>query len=491
MDLIYYNNEIEKILRDMDNLEQIEYDQLSEIIDMISITIHQYSDEKLKNIKKNVRTVLLIKYKPYFKYDLDSALNLKEVQKIEILHANDLISHRYDYDGQVYQENKYINRKKRISEIKKIPQHEQKSKEWLAQRQECLTATAIAIALDEDPYKYPIELLLDKCGKGIPFEENENVHHGKKYEEIANMYYAYRNNVKVAEYGLIQSDTHSFIGASPDGICEENTLHNNKLTKLVGRLLEIKCPKKRKILTEGELNGDICPHYYYVQVQTQLFVTKMEECDFLQCQIEEYDNWDDFVEDSLPGLPGLSKKTNLEKGCIIQLLPKNLINNKNDNMCLYNAKYIYPPKLHMTYDEIKKWISEEIINYPNHLLNSDYVIDRIIYWRFEKISCNLIKYKKEWFESKISKLKQFWKYVLFYRENEKKLDKLVEFVQEFGIKDSKKIFSKINRDYIAVNTKSNYSPLYQKETAWRKKYNQKYSQRGISNNQLINMVDFN
>src|SRR5690606_18186946 len=111
--------------------------------------------------------------------------------------------------------------------------------------------TAIAIVLDEDPYKYPAELLLDKCDRGVPFKENENVHHGKKYEQIGNMFYAFRNNVIVEEYGLIQHHEHSFIGASPDGICSKYTC-DSKLSKLVGRLLEIKFPKIRKIITEGK-----------------------------------------------------------------------------------------------------------------------------------------------------------------------------------------------------------------------------------------------
>ena len=56
---------------------------------------------------------------------------------------------------------------------------------------------------------------------GVPFKENENVHHGKKYEQIGTMFYSFRNNVAVAEYGLIQHDKYEFIGASPDGICEK------------------------------------------------------------------------------------------------------------------------------------------------------------------------------------------------------------------------------------------------------------------------------
>ena len=124
--------------------------------------------------------------------------------KVSLNNCMDLVSHYHDYPHAEYKEQIYIRRRNLVTEIKNIPQAEQKSAEWFAQRNECLTATAIATALNEDPYKYPISSIIDKCGRSPPFEENENVHHGKKYELIANMYYAFRYNINVAEYGLLQ-----------------------------------------------------------------------------------------------------------------------------------------------------------------------------------------------------------------------------------------------------------------------------------------------
>lgn len=393
--------------------------------------------------------------------------------KIQLNYAEDLVSHRHDYKHAKFKEAIYIKRRKRIVELKQIPQHEQKSDAWLNQRKESLTATAVAIALDEDPYKYPIQLLLDKCDRGEPFVENENVHHGKKYEQIGNMFYSFRNNVAVAEYGLIQHTKNKFVACSPDGICEKNTNSSDKLTKLVGRLLEIKFPKTRKINTEGSLNGDICPHYYFIQVQTQLYVTEMDECDFLQCKMEEYDSWKDFIADSNPNIPGLSKKTNLEKGCLIQLLPKQMVGIGDPKMCLYNAKYIYPPKLHMTNDETEKWIAHEILHFHTNELYSKYLVDRVIYWRLEQVACHLIKADTQWFESIIPRLKQFWDYVLFYREHPKKLDRLMKYIKEIKVDNSEEIFRKVHKDYVSVHSDTKYQPLYQEENEWRKLYNKK------------------
>ena len=524
MKLSFYNDEIDKILWDIIGNDSFNESDLPDLIEMLTDTIYQYNkDLTKKKLKSIIQFLVEQKYKKIYVYDTDLEFNKiikqethsivknqlseksqselmsisaselndygdilvqkkytnpeldsEETDKVHFSSADDLISHRHDYPFAKYKEKKYIKRRKQIIKIKKIPQYEQKSAEWLKQRNECLTATAVAIALDEDPYKYPVELLLDKCGRKAPFEENENVHHGKKYEQIGNMFYSFRNNIKVAEYGLIQDEKYVFIGASPDGICEKNTLNTDKLSKLVGRLLEIKFPKTRKINTEGKLDGDICPHYYYVQVQTQLYVTKMDECDFLQCRVEEYDSWEDFVQDSNTNIPGLSKMTNLEKGCLIQLLPRNMVGKDDPKMCLYNAKYIYPSRLHLSNDEIERWIADEILHFHKNELSNKYIVDRIIYWRLSQVACHLIKADTEWFETKIPLLKQFWDYVLFYRKNTKKLDSLMKFINEVGVKKSAEIFSKVHKDYASVYKNTKYKPLYQKESVWRKKYNKKY-----------------
>ena len=536
MNLSYYNDEIDKILWDiLDNDFFMETD-LDNIIDTVANTIYQYDTNlTLDKLKLVVQYVINNKYQKKYIYDTESEFNqilndsdkkssggkanpckknksdsnsdimsinasdlnvetenfqaqytnpeleTETPDKVKCTSASDLVSHRHDYEHDVFKEKKYIRRRKRIVALKKIPQHEQKSQAWLDQRNECLTATAVATALDEDPYKYPAELLLDKCGRGEPFIENENVHHGKKYEEVGNMFYSFRNNIKMAEYGLIQHDKYKYIGASPDGICEKNTLESDKLSKLVGRLLEIKFPAKRKINTQGALDGDICPHYYYVQVQTQLFVTKMAECDFLQCKTEEYESWEDFIADSNPLIPGLSKKTNLEKGCLIQLLPKKMVGTGDPNMCLYNAKYIYPPKLHMTHQETVEWLGSELLHFHQNELSKNYLVDRVIYWRLSQIACHLIKADSEWFKSKIPILKQFWNYVKFYRKNTKKLDRLLKYIDDVGgakgrkegVKKSADIFARVHKDYLTAHPDTKYLPLYQEENTWRKKYDKK------------------
>jgi len=383
----------------------------------------------------------------------------------------------YIYKHKEFKEISLLKKSYILNRISKIPQFEQKSEGWFNQRNNCLTATAIAAVLDEDPYKSPAEILLDKCFRGKPFVDNANVHHGTKYEKIGNMYYAEKNNINVLDFGLLQHELYSFIGASPDGICDNTCLDKSTLSTLVGRLLEIKFPKMRKIITEGKLDGEICPHYYFVQVQTQLFVTGLDECDFLQCQMAEYLDYDEFIEDTDPDNPGFSKTTKLENGCIIQLLPLKMITDPISNNCIYNAKYLYPPKMHMSIKEIDEWILFEFKNFPENAMSKKYMIDKIIYWKFTKISCDLIKADTPWMSSKIPLLKQFWNYILFYRKHDDKLDLLEEYIKETGIKKSKIIFERVNKDYLESNPNCNYKPLYQVSSEWRIKYNRKYKNK--------------
>ena len=126
--------------------------------------------------------------------------------------------------------------------------------------------------------------------------------------------------------------------------------HNGKhKTNLVGRMLEIKCPVSRKINTTGSVRGVICPVYYWDQVQIQLETCDLDECDFWQCKIIEYENREAFIKDTDGKEPFRSKQFQNEKGCLIQLMPKRLPseakNKKNDELIYEYAKFIRPSEL--------------------------------------------------------------------------------------------------------------------------------------------------
>lgn len=138
---------------------------------------------------------------------------------------------------------------------------EQKSDGWLRLRGGMLTASDIAAVLGINPYESPEDIMYKKCGFNR-FSGNEYTSHGNLYEPVARDKYSEMYNEKVHEIGLVPHPEHPWLGGSPDGITES------------GKLIEIKCPPKRKI--DGKV-----PKYYIPQIQILLEILDLEECDFI------------------------------------------------------------------------------------------------------------------------------------------------------------------------------------------------------------------
>ncbi|XP_052790029.1 uncharacterized protein LOC128224265 [Mya arenaria] len=115
-------------------------------------------------------------------------------------------------------------------------------------------------------------------GKGL--KPTEAMRHGIQYEKDAIHQYESKNNVKVKPCGIFVSKNLPFLGASPDGIVDENLL------------IEVKCPfsaKHKKISPVTvpylkETNGNMTlstKHPYYFQIQGQLFCAERQFCDLV------------------------------------------------------------------------------------------------------------------------------------------------------------------------------------------------------------------
>lgn len=329
-----------------------------------------------------------------------------------------------------------INKIKWYLKLRHLPQPVQKSREWYEMRNNMITASIGASIINESPYQKADDVLRDKIGLGEPYRENKYVHHGKKYEKIATMIYENLYNTKVGEFGLIpyqskhqNKPTFSFLGASPDGISSPITL-DGKLNNKIGTMLEIKCPLSRKIKTSGKIDGTICPHYYWVQIQLQLACCDLNDCDFWQCDISDcsYTDWINYIECNITEeqntlLTAYNK--NIIKGCILQFLPKHKLDNIDDKIEWY-AKYVYPVDVTMTTEEYTQWRDTIIKNYIELYpeIAKDYYFDKIIYWKLNKAHNILVTRDNEWFNSRIELFEEFWKKVLYYRNNPNELDKL-------------------------------------------------------------------
>ena len=275
------------------------------------------------------------------------------------------------------------NYKKQLQIIKEIPMIIQRSDEWFNVRKNLITASDMAQALNKGKFGSQKDFLIKKINNLVEnsntYVQSDNVAllWGVKYEEVANKIYMKRNKVEVFEFGLIKHPTLDCFGASPDGISE------------LGIMLEIKCPFKRKI------DGSI-PDQYWMQIQGQLEVCDLEECDYLECKLRQYNNEDAFLSDSHTDYI-LTKDLN-EKGIVIEY-------KKNGE-----RNYLYS-ELNKTNSELIEW-KEDIIT------EFDYTTEyEIIYWRLDKYFCTRVYRDKEFFNKNIDNLKFLWSKILYYSKN--------------------------------------------------------------------------
>ena len=334
-----------------------------------------------------------------------------------------------------------------VDELMSIEYPEQKSEEWHNLRDKRATASDGGCILNENHYEPQYKFLIKKVMRP-PFTGAKNCYHGCKYEQTATLLYEYRMNVKVEEFGLVAHPKYYFLAASPDGIISKYKLDGKSLTKHVGRMLEIKCTTTREIIMDGEIKDNICPIYYWIQVQLQLECCNLEECDFWQCKIIEYEDRDEFIEDTDLSEPFRSKSLGQEKGCVIQVLPKNKYEDikagKYWDVVYDSAKYLYPPKIEMSPIECDIWIAETMGNFnkimmENKLDPNDYFFDCVKYWKLIKSKCVLIKRERDWFAEHLPHIQKMWNLVEYFRENKDKSDLFFSWIEALPLKNNKKI----------------------------------------------------
>jgi len=231
------------------------------------------------------------------------------------------------------------------------------------------------------------------------------------------------------------------LGASPDGIASRFTL-TNEFSEMVGTMLEIKCPYSRTIKTEGKIDGEICPHYYHCQVQQQLECCDLPYCDFWQCNLKEYDDRSEWLDDICDEKYTEEQNEdvyiheNCRKGAIIQLLPKKRILED----CEFDAKFIYPNDINMSLEQYDKWLVDEISNlHINHeRLMNQFVFDKILYWRLNSSHNVKIKRDQVWFKEKKPIFEELWNKITDLRANPKEAIKFRDDIKERKAAKSKK-----------------------------------------------------
>ena len=199
------------------------------------------------------------------------------------------------------------------------------------------------------------------------------LHWGVKYEPLSAMIYEMRNEIRLGEFGCIQHREHPFIGASPDGIVL------SRGSPLYGRMLEIKNVVNR------EVNG-IPSMPYWIQMQVQMEVCDLEECDFVETVFKEIDE-DEFYQNSYKYQ---------YNGVILYFIKRDFVDN--------SPKYVYMPlDIPIKRSAINEWIEQQ-----KQANRDEYVLFKRIYWYCEMFSCVLVHRNREWFAAALPKIREIW-----------------------------------------------------------------------------------
>ena len=310
--------------------------------------------------------------------------------------------------------NSHISEK--IDKLRKKPQPVQRTEEWYKFRHNLITASNAFKAFENQKVKN--QLIYEKCqplnsrlfidkDKDNDKEKNnasDNVSHsvcdtdnnedcntkiikmvnvngplhwGQKYEPLSVLLYESLYNTTIEDFGCIQHDTYEFIGASPDGI---NVDPNSPR---YGRMLEIKNIVNRKI-------DGIPKKEYWVQMQLQMEVCDLDECDFLETKFVEYESYDEYVDD----------KSDKKRGIIMYF-------HTNEGKPFY--KYM-PLNLDSINDDYNNWFDETLNLYQSSPYN--YVWIKNCYWRLDELSCVLVQRNSKWFNDNIKELQDIWNIIL-------------------------------------------------------------------------------
>ena len=349
-------------------------------------TLKSHINNKKEEITKLINTYLKDKFN-----DEDIIKSYKHLAK--------------NYLSDYFKKIKNINQKKLIVDfLMTLELPDQRTQEWYEQRKKVLTASSLATACNKDHFKSREELILEKIStEEKPFVTNPITEWGVKYEEIATKFYESINNLKILEFGLIPHSEFKIFGASPDGICS-----NDSPDEYIGRMLEIKCPPKRKFTKT-------VPEHYKMQVLGQLECCGLDECDFLQVKLEEYENYEEYKKDIF---------TNMDESIIDGVnnlnLPKGSTITYKITEDSTKLNYLYP-ELYLNDTDLDNWMKEK----KQWILDKKYIYVEAKYWKIIRYECTLVKRYKEWWLNTCPLIIKFWDDVNYYKDNKEELLEII------------------------------------------------------------------
>ena len=289
--------------------------------------------------------------------------------------------------------------KHKIDYLHSQPQHIQRTPEWYDFRNNLITASNAYKIFETNATRN--QIIYEKCTAFTKRETNiediatphinteSPLHWGQKYEPVSVLMYEKMSETKIEEFGCIKHSKYDFLGASPDGIITDPA------SPKYGRMLEI------KNIVNREIDG-IPKKEYWIQMQLQMEVCDLNECDFLETQFIEYENEQDFLHDyeiDSDSEAHFTETNNGELKGIIMYFSKEGI-----------PTYIYKP-LDMNKTEFDVFENEKMEATEMSWIKN-------IYWKLKTISCVLVKRNRRWFQDNISEIQDIWNIIKRERIND-------------------------------------------------------------------------
>ena len=288
----------------------------------------------------------------------------------------------------------------KINILREIPQPVQRTPEWYQFRWNLITASNAWKAFESQSTIN--QLIYEKCQPLKNFEEeikmvntNTAMHWGQKYEPLSVLIYESQYKTKVEDFGCIQHPVYKFIGASPDGIIVD------KNSDRYGRMLEIKNVVSR------EITG-IPKKEYWIQMQFQMEVCDLDECDFLETKFTEYPDRVAYQFDILNEVFTDSENVEWFNICLSK------DGKMKGEIIYFHTKegkpfYVYKPLDCVHPNEIDNWQDYTVETYENEPYN--YIYMKTIFWKLDVLSCVLVLRNREWFKNNVPQLEKVWKII--------------------------------------------------------------------------------
>lgn len=268
-----------------------------------------------------------------------------------------------------------------LKHLQSLPQVAQRSPEWYELRRNRLTASDMAQAMGRGKFGNRAQLVKKKA---YPEDTTFNLHSeplrwGVMFEPIASRSYSQRlNDMDIHEFGCIPHADISCFGASPDGITE------------MGIMVEFKCPWRRKI------DGNVLEQYE-IQMQGQMAVCGLEECHFVECDIQKLESREEYI-------GCIDECATVDHGIVLEYT-------NADEQFRYSPPYL-------TTKQALEWMTEQ----PRD--------GKVVFWKLRKYHMCCVRFDEERWETMVPSILDFWRDVESLRARPKEKAKTLDFVDD-------------------------------------------------------------